>query len=280
MMRYKAVSTACLAGVAALAVTACGSSSNGKSSTKGGKSSSGGSTAASTPKIPLKPGENAAAETLTGGKKGGTLTVLSSESFQHLDPGQAYFSLDYALAYSMQRPLLSYMPNSQTKLAPDLATAVPSTSNGGITNGGKTITVHIEPNVKFAPPVNRAVTSADVKYAIERLANKNVANGYFGSYFKNFVAGAANATGGNISGIVTPNKTTIVFHLTSPAANTVVQALSLPGIAPVPKSVVAPLDKSAPTKFGVTQMTATGPYMIQGCRAATASPRGSTPASR
>ena len=260
MMRFKAVPAACLAGVAALAVSACGSSSSGNSNSN----SSGGGKSSAAAKIPLKPGENPVDESLTGGKKGGTLTVLSSEDFEHLDPGQAYFSLDYAIAYTTQRPLLVYMPNSQTQLAPDLATAVPSTSNGGITDGGKTITVHIEPNVKFAPPVNRTVTSADVKYAIDRLANKNVANGYFDSYFRNFVVGAAKADGGNISGIVTPNKTTIVFHLTEPVANTVVQALTLPGTAPVPQSVVAPLDKSAPTKFGITELTATGPYMIKG----------------
>ena len=165
----------------------------------------------------------------------------------------------------MQRPLLVYMPNSQTQLAPDLATAVPTTSNGGITDGGKTVTFHIEKGVKFAPPVNSVVTSADVKYAIERLANKNVANGYWGSYFKPFVVGAANATGGNVSGIVTPNANTIVFHLTKPVANTFVRgALAAQATAPVPKSVVAPLDKSAPTKFGVSELTATGPYMIQG----------------
>ena len=30
------------------------------------------------------------------------------------------------------------------------------------------MTIKISPNVKYSPPVNRAVTSADVKYAIER----------------------------------------------------------------------------------------------------------------
>ncbi|MGH2858141.1 MAG: hypothetical protein ACRDMJ_11740, partial [Solirubrobacteraceae bacterium] len=69
----------------------------------------------------MKPGENAADESLTGAKQGGTLTVLSSESFSHLDPGQAYFALDYQIVYVMQRPLFVYMPNSQTQLSPDLA---------------------------------------------------------------------------------------------------------------------------------------------------------------
>jgi peptide/nickel transport system substrate-binding protein len=256
MKKSRSVVALAAAGVLTLGVAACGSSSGG------GGSGSGNSNAA--PKLPLKPGENAAQETLLGAKKGGTLTVLSSEGFSHLDPGQSYFALDYQIVYVMQRPLFVYMPNSQTELSPDLATAIPSTANGGITNGGKTVTVHIQPDVKFAPPVNRDVTSSDVKYAIERMANPNVAGGYWTSYFQNAIVGAANAKGGPISGLQTPNPTTLVIQLTQPVANTIVQALSLPGTAPVPESVAGPLDKHAPTNFGVTQLTATGPYMIEG----------------
>jgi peptide/nickel transport system substrate-binding protein len=252
-MRIRRSATAiAAAGFLTLAVAACGSSSGGSS----------GSSA--TVKLPLKPGENAASESLTGGKQGGTLNVLSSEGFQHLDPGSSYFALDYGVVYATERPLFTFMPNSQTQLSPNLAKEIPTASNGGITDGGKTITVHIQPNVKYAPPVNRTVTSQDVAYAIERMADPNVGNGYWSSYFQKAIVGAAKATGGPISGIQTPNPTTIVIHLTGTVANTVIQALSLPGSAPVPQSVVAPLDKHAPTNFGVTQLTATGPYMIQG----------------
>ena len=65
-------------------------------------------------------------------------------------------------------------------MSPDLATVIPTTANGGITDGGKTVTVHIQQGVHFSPPVNREVTSADVAYAIERGANPNVGNAYFG----------------------------------------------------------------------------------------------------
>ena len=37
-------------------------------------------------------------------------------------------------------------------------------------------------DVKYSPPVNRAVTSADVKYAIERSLLPGVANGYAQTY--------------------------------------------------------------------------------------------------
>ena len=257
MTKYRSVAALAAAGALTLGVAACGGSSN--SGTGGG----GGSSNAA-PKLPLKAGEDPTSEALTGGKQGGTLAVLSSESFSHLDPGQAYFALDYQVVYVMQRPLFTFMPNSQTQLSPNLATTIPTASNGGITNGGKTVTVHIQPNVKFAPPVNRAVTSADVKYAIERMANPNVAGGYWTSYFQKAIVGAATAKGGPISGLQTPSPTTLVIQLTEPVANTIVQALSLPGSAPVPATVAGPLDKHAPTNFGVTQLTATGPYMIKG----------------
>jgi peptide/nickel transport system substrate-binding protein len=266
-MRIRRSATAiAAAGFLTLAVAACGSSSSGGSPGSGG-----------TVKLPLKPGENAASESITGGKQGGTLQVLSSEGFQHLDPGSAYFALDYQVVYSIERPLFVFMPNSQTQLSPDLATEIPTSSNGGITDGGKTVTIHIEKNVKYAPPVNRTVTSQDVAYAIQRMADPNVGNGYWSSYFQSAIVGAAKAKGGPISGIQTPDSTTLVIHLTGTVANTVVQALSLPGSAPVPQSVVAPLDKHAPTNFGVTQLTATGPYMIQGADKGNSLASGYTP---
>jgi peptide/nickel transport system substrate-binding protein len=131
-----------------------------------------------------------------------------------------------------------------------------------ISDGGKTVTVHIRPNVKFSPPVNRVVTSADVKYAIERGANPNVANPYFPAYF-NYIEGASKATGGPISGITTPNNTTIVFHLVGPYGTFFEGALSLPLTAPLPKEFVAPLDKNKPTTFGSTYSVGTGPYMFK-----------------
>jgi peptide/nickel transport system substrate-binding protein len=249
--------TVVIAALTTVALAACGSSSGSSTST----SSSG---AAS---VPLKKGENPVGQQLYGKKKGGTLTVYSSEDFEHLDPGEAYFVQDYAIMYATQRPLFAYPPNSSSKLVPDLATAIPTTSNGGITDGGKTVTVHIRPNVHFSPPVNRAVTSSDVAYAIERGANPNVANPYFPSYFgagsPTPIVGAATAKGGPIPGIQTPNKTTIVFHLTKPGAPLLINALSLPISMPVPKSFAGPMDKHAPTTYGTQAEVFTGPYMLK-----------------
>ena len=259
MRTYRTTIVGAIVGVLALGVTACGSSGN--SSSKSSSGAAGTSKPAGAASIPLKAGENPVGQTLYGKKKGGTLTVYSSEDFEHLDSGESYFELDYAVVYATERPLFSYPPNSEDTLAPDLATEMPTTANGGITDGGKTVTVHIQPNVRFGPPVNRAVTSKDVAFAIERAANPNVANPYQ-EYFA-AVKGASTAKGGPWSGISTPNNTTIVFHMDKPQAQVLIGALSLPAAAPVPKEFVAPLDKHAPTTYGTQYLVATGPYMVE-----------------
>ncbi len=86
-----------------------------------------------------------------------------------------------------------------------------------ISDGNKTVTVHLKEGVHFSPPVNREVTAEDVAYAIERGANPNVANPYFQTYFS-AIEGMPQAKGGPIKGIETPNKHEIVFHLTEPKA--------------------------------------------------------------
>ncbi|MGA9859217.1 MAG: ABC transporter substrate-binding protein [Solirubrobacteraceae bacterium] len=257
--RIAAVAAAALS---AVCVAACGSTNASSGSAAPGQHSS------SHP-IPLKPGENPSTEQLTGGKRGGSLTVYSSEDFQHFDPGQAYFTNDYAVLYATERPLFVYLPTSQNTLAPDLATAIPTESNGGITDGGRTVTVHIQHGVRYSPPVNREVTAADVAFAIERGADPNVGNPYFPSYFGSGApspligAESPNYHGGSIPGITTPNRYTVVFHMHKPGAATLIQALFLPLSSPVPPEYVRPMDKHSPTTFGDQYMVGTGPYMLK-----------------
>ncbi|MGA9858202.1 MAG: ABC transporter substrate-binding protein [Solirubrobacteraceae bacterium] len=255
-------------GVLALGVAACGSSSSSSSNSSSGGGSS--SSSSSTPgALPLKAGENPANQTLYGKKKGGTLTVLSNGDFEHLDPGEAYYALDYGIVQATDRPLFAYPPNSATTVRPDLATAIPTTANGGITDGGKTITIHIRTGVHYSPPVNRAVTAQDVAFALERGGNPNVGNAYWPAYFGAGspapIVGSTNPKykGGPLPGITTPNSTTIVIKLMKPGAAAVIDALSLPLSSPLPASFVAPLDKHAPTTYGTQYLLAVGPYMVQ-----------------
>src|SRR3954447_21908931 len=136
--------------VAALALTAagCGGSS------EGGPSGSGNA-------APVK------------GKKGGKVTFLAAADVDYLDPGQTYYTFGYTVAYATNRPLYSFKPDDATHPVPDLASGPPK-----ISADNKTITVKLRSGVRFAPPVNREVTSADVKYAFERSFTANVPSGY------------------------------------------------------------------------------------------------------
>jgi peptide/nickel transport system substrate-binding protein len=246
MRSIRTVAAVALAAALALLLAACGSSSSTSSTST--TASSSGALSTGGYKSPLT-------EPLTGGKRGGTLTVLQETDFEHLDPGLAYFSVDYAVVFATQRPLYSQKPNSTVE-TPDMAEGPPE-----ISNGGKTVTVHIKKGIDFSPPVNREVTSEDVAYAIERGANPNVANPYIGSYFKS-IEGEPTATGGPIKGIETPNKYEIVFHLTEPKGQLVADALLLPLTAAVPKSYAEKFDKNKPSNY-VDFEVATGPYMLK-----------------
>jgi peptide/nickel transport system substrate-binding protein len=217
---------------------------------------SGGSPRVPTTAVKLRPALTGVNQNLYDGKRGGTLTVYQSEDFQSLDPGQSYSLIDYQVMYATQMPLYEYPPDNPTVAAPMLASGPAIVSDGG-----RTVTVHIKPDVHFSPPVDRAVNSEDVAYAIERGANPNVANPYFQAYFGDIV-GASNATGGSIAGIRTPNPTTIVFQLSAPTADLLIGALTLPLSAPVPKSFAARFDAMKPTQYGTSYEVSTGPYML------------------
>jgi peptide/nickel transport system substrate-binding protein len=189
--------------------------------------------------------------------KGGTFTVLSAGDVDHIDPGQAYYSFTYEITRPTQRALLGVEPGT-TDLIPDLAASMPTVSADG-----KTVTVKLKHGIRFSPPVNREVTSADVKYAIERGFASSVANGYAAAYF-GVVQGAPTTPPSvptPISGIETPDRYTLVFQLTKPDG-IFTGALSLPMTAPVPAEYARPFDDQTVSSYGMQQV-ATGPYMIK-----------------
>ncbi|HET6447460.1 MAG TPA: ABC transporter substrate-binding protein [Conexibacter sp.] len=200
-------------------------------------------------------GTTATADDGAGGHRGGTLTILTSQDVNNLDPGITYQSLDLNVLAATVRTLYAYAPTEPARLLPDLAASAPQ-----ISPDGKTLTVRIRRGVRFGPPVNREVTARDVKYAIERGFNPNVANPYASTYYGDLV-GADRATGGPIPGLQTPDDHTLVFHLTRPTASLLVQATVLPLSAPVPPEYAKPLDAKAPSQYG-SYFVSTGPYMI------------------
>lgn len=194
------------------------------------------------------------------GTRGGTATFLSATDVDSLDPGLTSFSVGYMVLQATQRPLYSFKPNDPATLVPDLAQGMPQVSADQ-----KTVTVHIKPGIKFSPPVNRAVTSKDVKYAIERAFTKQIPTYYAGTYFGSIVGAPAKPHTGSfqtISGMQTPDDTTLVFHLSKPAAGQFVSTLVMGATAPVPQEYAQKYDDHNPSTYA-QHVVATGPYMVQ-----------------
>src|SRR5215212_7591513 len=235
MRRTRVTALLAVACVAAV-VAGCGSDDN--------KSTSSGSAPSSAP---------------SGAKKGGTVTMISNGDVDNkLDPGYSYYQFDFILDNDLHRTLLRYKPNDTDKPSPDLAESDPTVSEDG-----KTITVKIRTGVKFSPPVNREVTTKDVKYAMERSFLPQVANGYASSYWGDIVGVDEYKDGKakEVSGITTPDDQTMVIKLKRPTAAIVIGAMALPGTAPVPKDYAAKFDEGKQSQDG-RRLVTTGPYMV------------------
>jgi len=247
----RSIRTALLTVVAvasSVALAACGSSASSTSS-KSASASLGQSAIPAGVKTPQT-------STLGGGKKGGTLSDLQVEDFEHLDPGQSYFNLDYEISSATQRGLFSYKPNTFSVPTPDMAEGPAEVSDAN-----KLIKIKIRKGVHFSPPVNREVTAADVVYAIDRVANPNVANPYYLGYLSS-VEGMKTAKGGPIPGVKQLGKYELELKLTEPEAAIVVASMVLPYTAPVPEEYASKFDSKKPSEY-VAHLVATGPYMLK-----------------
>ena len=224
---------------------------------------------------------------------GGTLRVLASSGPAELDPVAAYNYTSYGLERGYARQLISYPTTSPTStsgaawttgttLVPDMATQVPSTANGGITNGGLTYTYHIRPGVDWNSSPPRQVTAADFIREFKAFCNPsspNPAPGYFTSTISGFASycngetghfGGSNApkptaaniaawqNGHTISGLSAPNPLTLQVRLIQPASD-FNNIMALPFVSARP----AEYDKYVPNSAQLNQhMMSDGPYQL------------------
>ena len=194
------------------------------------------------------------------GKQGGKLTALWTDDVDNIDPGVTYYQMGFQISQATQKSLYSYKPDDAVNAgAGSRASPIRRSPTDGKHRHGED-----QAGVKFSPPVNREVTSKDVKYAIERGFFNTVNNGYAGAYFGDLKGAKVGAKPGTkITGITTPDDTTIVFHLTKAQSGGVLAgALALPLSAPVPEEYAAKFDTKNPSSYGQNQV-ATGPYMIE-----------------
>lgn len=185
-------------------------------------------------------------------QKGGTLTILDSETtIPGLDPALSW-SLATTSSGLLFRRLTTWKigPTGTPQVVPDLAT-----SDGTPSDGGRVWTYHLKSKIYFSN--GQPITSYDFKYGIERTYAPALSGGL--NYQKPLIAGTAGYTGPfsgkQLSSIVTPNASTIVFHLNKPYGNWP-WVVSTTSMAPVPQG------KAPAATFGKHPITS-GPYAVQ-----------------
>jgi len=248
MKRRSRFAFAACAIAGALTLAAC--SSGGGTSSSGG--SSGGSSASSS-NAAFNAGVTKVVNPST--KKGGTLTFALSSTPDSFDPGNTYYAWTFDMTRLWATPLVTYKscPGAcGNTLVPGIATSL-----GQVSDNGLVWTYHLKSGLKFED--GTPVTSADVKYAVERTYDRSVlANGP--TYFPVLLAdpkypGPYKDKTGNLTSITTPDATTIQFHLQSPFPDFNYVA-SLPQTAPVPQA------KDTGSNYQLHPLS-TGPYMFQ-----------------
>lgn len=201
---------------------------------------------------------------LYGGKRGGTATFLSGSDVDFLDPGLTYYHLGYMVQFAVNRALYQFTPDGSGPVN-DLADRPPE-----ISQDDRTITVHIKSGIRYSPPVDREVTSADVKYAIERAFTTSVASPYARAYFGDVEGAPAKLVTMRalkpFSGLETPDRYTLVLKLTQPVAERVAAALVMPITVPVPQEYAQRFDRNEPSTYD-EHVAFTGPYRVAANRA-------------
>jgi peptide/nickel transport system substrate-binding protein len=185
------------------------------------------------------------------------LTVLAEADVDSLDPGVTNYQFGLMVVSAMQQTLFAYKPGLREPV-PQLA-AQPA----DVSADGRTVEVTIRPGVRFAPPVNRVVTAADVKYAFERAFLPSVANGYARTYFGTLLGLQAYLRGTNhgITGIVVRDSRRLAFRFSSPVGGVAASAMSLPITAPVPPEYARAMDRKKRSTYGL-HPASTGPFML------------------
>jgi len=143
-------------------------------------------------------------------KQGGAAVITYKDDISTLDPQIGYDWQNWSIIKSIFDGLMDYKPGT-TELEPDLAESF------SISDDGLTYTFKLRPGVKFHN--GRTLTAADIKWSIERAVNpatQSPGQGYFGAIrgYDEMTAGSAT----ELSGITTPDDSTVVIALTRPDA--------------------------------------------------------------
>lgn len=254
--------------MAALAMLAVGCSSSSKSSSNNNNGTTGAKTSnnlfdPATFNPPWLAGNENAGGTP---KTGGVLKIEGSTDLSAaLDPQGEYETIGYELERVLDRQLVSYPASGNINKA-DTVVADAATNTGTVSSDGLTYTFHLRSGITWDTTPPRAVTSQDFVLGLKRdcdptlypngnPAYYNVIKGY-SDFCKPFqamdpntsaAARAAYINGHSITGISTPDASTITFTLTQPTSDFLyILALPFASAAPVEDLKYVPLTPGNP----------------------------------
>src|ERR1039457_4439401 len=260
-IRTRGYAAAVIAAALALVATACGGSS--------GSTSSGTGSSAGSQTFGLQ-GLNPGSGTPT---KGGTLNMLGQGDVDYMDYNVSYYSIGALGQRPWLRLLYAYpaTPGKTTTPVPDLATALPT-----ISNGGKTYTVTIRTGAMWDTSPARQVTAADALLGLKRDCNPTQPFGGLPDFeglivgYAQFCAGFAKVSSTSVSAAknyidshqisgVKASGQTISYTLAHPASY-FTDMMQLDAFAPAP---VESLNYLAASSAEAQHIIADGPYKVQ-----------------
>ena len=242
--------------VLALGAAACGGGSKSPSA-NGSAAPSSGSSGGGSKSVSAAYGAAIDGVVNASEKKGGTLNYVASSDFDSLDPARTYYAYSWDFQRIYQRTLMMFVPKAGkdgAQVTGDLASG-----KGEVSNGGKTVTYKLRDGITFED--GSAITSADIKYALERSFAEDVINGGPGAtYLKPVLVGGKAYKGpykdkAGLASIHATDPKTISFDLVKPFSD-FDYLMALPVSTPVPKAQ----DKGARYQF---HPVSSGPYKIQ-----------------
>jgi len=98
---------------------------------------------------------------------------------EKIDPNRAAFAQEITVVKQLFQGVLGF--NQDLSLKPVTAEAIPTTSNGGISQDGKTYTFKLKKNVTWSD--GQAVTAKDYVYSIKRMLDPDLAADYASFYY-------------------------------------------------------------------------------------------------
>jgi peptide/nickel transport system substrate-binding protein len=169
----------------------------------------------------------------TGPKKGGSIVDGLYEEPDSLLPEQSIETFSDLVDAAIWAPL--YYGDNTGIIRAGIASEVPTTSNGGISQDLKTWTIKLRSGLKWSD--GSPLTADDVVFTL--------------NLFKNPAYGAKTQSGefANIANVTSPDPQTVVITLTKPDVAFLALALTDPlSFAPLPKSVFGSMDPASIAK--------------------------------